>query len=89
MLTIEESLLLQSHSRVEIVCTNSLKKYMSYIKLKRGFSTIFLSISTDPTCLEQSEILRWSCSFCYQPVLPALCLRFSLVYIPGFSQLDV
>lgn len=88
MPTVEESLLLQSHSSVEIVCINSLKKYVSYINLKAGFSTIFLSISTDPTCLEQSEILTRSCSFCNQAVLPVPCLRFSLVYVPGFSLLD-
>lgn len=89
MLTIEQSLLLQSHSSVEVVCINSLTKSLAYINLKPGFSTIFLSISTDPTCLEQSQSLTWSCSFCKQLVLPAPCLRFSLVYVPGFSLLDV
>lgn len=74
---------------MEIVCINSLRKYISYINLKPGFFTIFLSISTDPICLEQSQSLTQSCSFCNQPVWPALCLRFSLVYVPGFSLQDV
>lgn len=60
MLTIEESLLLQSHGSIEIVCINSLKKYKSYINPKSGFSTVFLSISTDPTCLELLQSLTWS-----------------------------